>query len=80
MNIKKRTTTTGESVSISYKHGEADFSNLVYVVRCKECKYYTDKWALNTKMNGPKPKLLCLALARFFRENDFCSYGERKDG
>lgn len=39
MNLKKKTTTVGETVSISYAHGEADFSDLVHVVRCKDCKH-----------------------------------------
>lgn len=51
----------------------------VPVVRCKDCKWFADnndgEWygcqmfhvVLNTPEDAPKP-------------NDFCSYGERKDG
>lgn len=58
---------------------DAPTVDAVPVVRCKDCKWFADnndgEWygcqmfhvVLNTPEDAPKP-------------NDFCSYGERKDG
>lgn len=85
MKINKKTTTVGETVSISYRHGEADFSDLVYVVRCKDCKHYakeTDGLAMPmyickrfTEWEIDETENLELAM----KPDDFCSYGERKE-
>lgn len=64
MNLSKKTTTAGETVSISYRHGEADFSDLVHVVRCKDCKNYDHGC---TRYDAP------------IDPDDYCSYGERKE-
>lgn len=66
MNLNKKTTTAGETVSIAYRHGEADFSDLVHVVRCKDCK--------KSENNGHG----CARYDAPVEPDDFCSYGERK--
>lgn len=46
-------------------------SDFVKVIRCKDCKYYsTDNMGY---CNKPNSGLM------FAEENDFCSYGERKE-
>ena len=40
----------------------------VEVVRCRECKHYDGKWMC--KISGVPSR----------KPNDFCSYGERKEG
>ena len=40
----------------------------VPVVRCRECKHYDGKWMC--KISGVPSR----------KQNDFCSYGERKEG
>lgn len=47
-------------------------NNIMEVVRCKDCKYYRKMYKLcscrSDKFNV------------YLNDNDFCSYGERKDG
>ena len=43
------------------------------VVRCKECRYYQ-----NAKVNK-KGFLICPASGMEITEDDYCSYGERKE-
>lgn len=46
--------------------------NCVPVVRCKACKYYKpDEYECGCDFAGGLP---------YVKENDFCSYGKRKDG
>ena len=46
--------------------------NCVPVVRCKTCKYYKpDEYECGCDFAGGLP---------YVKENDFCSYGKRKDG
>ena len=52
--------------NIAYCKGFKDRTSYVEVVRCKDCK----------GMNEDK---FCVAWEGFVREDDFCSYGERKD-
>ena len=42
------------------------------VVRCRECKYHEDTSVTEYEH--------CCLLSKTVRYNDFCSYGERKDG
>ena len=42
----------------------------VEVVRCRDCKHYDETDSFNCKF----------AFMEFRRPDDFCSYGERKDG
>ena len=51
---------------------EAPTVDAVEVVRCRECKYHED-----TNVAGFKH---CCLIGKTVRYNDFCSYGERKDG
>lgn len=43
----------------------------VEVVRCKDCKYWDDDRRCNGIENG--------LVREYTREDDFCSYGERKN-
>ena len=46
--------------------------NAVHVVRCKDCKYYKpDEYECGCDFAGGLP---------YVKADDFCSYGERKDG
>lgn len=49
-------------------------ADVTEVVRCEDCKYYT----MNTELLGN----VCNRLFTIFpmKSDDFCSYGERKDG
>ena len=50
-------------------------ADVVPVVRCKDCKHYTDFDASNCK----RLKFhFCNKFGNITREMDFCSYGERK--
>ena len=51
-----------------------DFTDVVKVVRCKDCK-----WWENAKDYTPYCNNLDSGLFFTARENDFCSYGERKE-
>lgn len=48
---------------------------VVEIVRCKDCKHYD---LFNNGCNG----MCCIHIDAFevFYPNDYCSYGERKDG
>lgn len=76
MNIKKQTTTASESVTISYAHGEADFSDLVHVVRCKDCKYSSPNGAYGCVLK----RFSAHDKSERLYSEDYCSCGERKDG
>lgn len=49
--------------------GSLHAADVVEVVRCRECVFFD-----GTKPG--QPNILCFQM----HENDFCSYGERKDG
>ena len=51
---------------------EAPTVDAVEVVRCRECKYHEDTYVTGFKH--------CCLLSKTVRYNDFCSYGERKEG
>ncbi len=61
---------------ILYRLDDASTIDAVPVVRCKDCLYSTDSWA---KVNE-KGFLICPASGMEITDNDYCSYGERKDG
>ena len=48
--------------------------DVVPVVRCKDCQYF-----LKAEVNG-NGFLICQVTDKEIFEEDFCSYGERKDG
>lgn len=51
---------------------EAPTVNAVEVIRCENCKYHEDTSITEYKH--------CFLIGKTIRYNDFCSYGERKDG
>lgn len=51
---------------------EAPTVDAVEVVRCRECKYHEDTSVTEYEH--------CFLLSKTVRYNDFCSYGERKEG
>lgn len=52
--------------------GEMPTVDAVEVVRCRECKYHEDTSVTEYEH--------CCLLSKTVRYNDFCSYGERKEG
>ena len=48
-------------------------NNVVPVVRCKDCKHFTEGMAIGMCKRIPDKPILPI------RYDDFCSYGERKD-
>lgn len=47
----------------------------VVVTRCKDCKYaYTNSFSASSS------EALCTLSGQPMQQDDFCSYGERKDG
>lgn len=50
-------------------------ADVVPVVRCKECKY-----AYINSFSATSGVALCSSSAKVMQQDDFCSYGERKDG
>lgn len=61
--------TRGEFVRFLKKQSTVD---AVAVVRCRECKYHEDTSVTEYEH--------CCLLSKTVRYNDFCSYGERKEG
>lgn len=62
---------TGIMAGLSFamrKVEEAPAVDAVHVVRCKDCVGFN------------ADDRFCVAWAGFVRENDFCSYGKRRDG
>ena len=56
------------------EHLKEDAANVAPVVRCKDCKYWQDN-------NGGYPHEECRwGHGETPEANDFCSYGEQKDG
>ena len=49
-------------------------ADAVEVVRCKDCKYYE-----HPEYYGGGTKDVCRTFKRQMKEDDYCSYGERKD-
>lgn len=47
----------------------------VLVVRCKDCKH-----AYINSFSAASGVALCSSSAKVMQQDDFCSYGERKDG
>lgn len=56
---------------------EIPAADVVLVVRCKDCKHYTDFDAHNCKRFDFH---FCNKFGNVTREMDFCSYGEVKQG
>jgi hypothetical protein len=65
----------GETVDEIYdKYYSKPLSDVVEVVRCKDCAWY-DEWNRCVNSHCTKSYYGC-----HVKENHFCSYGERKDG
>ena len=54
---------------------EAAFSDVAPVVRCKNCKY-----SYSNSFSAASGVALCTSSGQLMQQDDFCSYGERKDG
>lgn len=67
-------TCTNDNVKLYDEIQKFPTADVVEVVRCKDCKYYT----MNTELLGN----VCNRLFTVFpmKPDDFCSYGERKNG
>lgn len=50
-------------------------ADVVPVMRCKDCKY-----AFINRFSTASGIVLCSSSMKAMQEDDFCSYGERKDG
>lgn len=50
-------------------------ADVVPVVRCKDCKY-----AYINSFSAASGVALCSSSAKVMQQDDFCSYGERRDG
>lgn len=53
----------------------APAADVVSVVRCKDCKY-----AYINSFSAASGVALCSSSVKVMQQDDFCSYGERKDG
>ena len=54
---------------------DAPTVDAVVVTRCKDCKYaYINSYAVSSG------EALCTLSGKPMQQDDFCSYGERKDG
>lgn len=56
---------------------EAPAADVAPVVRCRECKKWDDDPDSYGKDDGPKGK--CMKSFEETYDNDFCSYGQRKE-
>lgn len=61
-----------------YVDGKMDGYNLrdTEIVRCKECKWWNEKTCSSTLTPDNR---LCLANRCYWRADDFCSFGERRE-
>lgn len=65
-------------ISEEYKELSVSAVDMVDIVRCKDCIYYQEMATGGLCMCGDKKTSYA---ADFYpKDNDFCSYGERKDG
>lgn len=53
-------------------------ADVVSVVRCKDCEYYDKKYH-QCKLHSEEPDQYSTGFIFNMQEDDFCSYGERKD-
>ena len=72
---------------VSWSHAYADFiddieeqpvADVIPVVRCKDCKYY-DKEYHQCKLHSEEPDQYSTGFIFNMQEDDFCSYGERRE-
>lgn len=77
LNIKKATMwfdDPNDRRSVERMIREAPTADVVDVVRCRECKHRGTDYCIFHIKGEPADEELLLKL-----DNDFCSYGERKD-
>ncbi len=70
--------TDGFDEAVDIVEAEPTAADVVEVVRCEKCKFYEIVEYWHPDCNGTKQ--VCRLLKRQMQEDDFCSYGERKDG
>ena len=72
---------------VSWSHAYADFiddikaqptADVAEVVRCKDCKHYDKKYH-QCKLHSEEPDQYYTGFIFCMQEDDFCSYGERKE-
>lgn len=57
---------------------EQPIADVAKVVRCKDCKYY-DKEYHKCKLHSEEPDQYYTGFIFNMQEDDFCSYGERRE-
>lgn len=73
LEITKRT--SGDYATAFAEIRKIPAADVVPVVRCKDCKY-----AYINSFSAASGVALCSSSAKVMQQDDFCSYGERKDG
>ena len=53
-------------------------ADVVLVVRCRDCKYYDKKYH-QCKLHSEEPDQYSTGFIFNLQEDDFCSYGERRE-
>lgn len=61
------------------KQNDKDYGDWVCVVRCKDCKYYTDYIAYTKSFKSHYCSGGFVDSNMALHPDDYCSYGERKD-
>lgn len=72
LEITKRT--SGDYATAFAEIRKIPAADVVPVVRCKDCKY-----AYINSFSAASGVALCSSNAKVMQQDDFCSYGERKD-
>lgn len=73
LEITKRT--SGDYATAFAEIRKIPAADVVPVVRCKDCKY-----AYINSFSAASGVALCSSSTKVMQQDDFCSYGERKDG
>lgn len=73
LEITKRT--SGDYATAFAEIRKIPAADVASVVRCKDCKY-----AYINSFSAASGVALCSSGAKVMQQDDFCSYGERKDG
>ena len=80
--LKDRFSLTGPvGVSVRRVIDKAPTIDAVPVVRCRECKQFNTATAMTYYKDGVHIRLCgCERIGQLRRDDDFCSYGERREG
>ena len=73
LEITKRT--SGDYATAFAEIRKIPAADVAPVVRCKDCKY-----AYINSFSAASGVALCSSSAKVMQQDDFCSYGERRDG